>query len=81
MKQTAVEWLQEQFKKHELIFDPEIKNFEQHLFNKALEMEKLQSEKLKNSILELYDMVHNSNSTQDKIRANEIFSEIFKNNL
>lgn len=39
---TAVEWLKEQFLKHELIFDPEIKNFEQHLFNEALEMEKQQ---------------------------------------
>jgi hypothetical protein len=39
---TAVEWLKEQFLKHELIFDPEIKNFEQHLFNEAIEMEKQQ---------------------------------------
>jgi hypothetical protein len=41
---TAIEWLKEQFLKHELIFDPEIKNFEQHLFNEALEMEKQQSQ-------------------------------------
>jgi hypothetical protein len=39
---TAVEWLKEQFLKHELIFDPEIKNFEKYLFEQAIEMEKEQ---------------------------------------
>ena len=39
---TAVEWLQEQFLKHELVFDPEIKNFELFLFQEALKIEREQ---------------------------------------
>lgn len=50
----------------------------QDRFNLALEMEKEQIEILKNSILELFEMVHNGCNIRDQIRANEIYYETYK---
>lgn len=77
MKQTAVEWFFKDLVHLGYIEYPN-ENLLQDRLNLALEMEKQQIETLKNSILELFEMVHNGCNIDDKIRANEIYSETFK---
>ena len=53
-------------------------NLLQDRLNLALELEKEQIEILKNSILELFEMVHNGCNIRDQIRANEIYYDTYK---
>ena len=71
---TAVEWFFRWFNDN-----PEATHKEYaEAFQQALKMEKNQIETLKNSILELFEMVHNGCNIRDQIRANEIYCETYK---
>ena len=71
---TALEWLISAHFGSVEMCTPDFRN----KIKQALELEKQQTEKLKEAILELFEMVHNSNNIQDKIRANDIYSETYK---